>query len=76
MLNFGPSLLALSDPHESCYKPGTVKVAIYARGYVPVLVFYSQTIVIRMGIKYVKTGFFYCTCGGILCGFHLTAKLA
>lgn len=51
MLNFGPSLLALSDPHESCYKPGTVKVAIYAHGYVPVLVFYSQTIVIRMGIK-------------------------
>lgn len=75
MLNFGPSLPALSDPHESCYKPGTVKVAIYARGYVPVLVFYSQTIVIRMGIKYAKTGFFYRTCGGILCGFHLTAKL-
>lgn len=58
MLNFGPSLLALSDPHESCYKPGTVKVAIYARGYVPVLVFYSQTIVIRMGIKYAKLDFF------------------
>lgn len=75
MLNFGPSLLALSDPHESCYKPGTVKVAIYARGYVLVLLFYSQTIVIRMGIKYAKTGFFYRTCGGILCGFHLTAKL-
>lgn len=51
MLNFGLSLPALSEPHESCYKPGTVKVAIYAGGYVPVLVFYSQTIVIRMGIK-------------------------
>lgn len=58
MLNFGPSLPGLSDPHESCYKPGTVKVAIYAGVYVPVLVFYSQTIVIHMGIKYAITGFF------------------
>lgn len=31
MLNFGPSLLALSDPHESCYKPGTVKLQGYLR---------------------------------------------
>lgn len=57
MLNFGPSLLALSDPHESCYKPGTVKLQGYLRWWLCTR-FYSQTIVIHMGIKYAITGFF------------------
>lgn len=49
MLNFGPSLSALSDPQAN--KPGTVKMAIYAGGYV--CIFFSQTI--GMGIKYSET---------------------